>query len=413
MTISRLFTISALIFIIAMLVSFLILVFEFGYGNADGIWLDLDIKSFTYNALLGISCFTAAIYLLSFANRHIQYIFSTLLATVILLVSLDAVCSWILSRSGSGKSLKSKIAQPFVRPDHANSFFEDAVLGIKAKPGWHFKWVPVKDNIRYDPIEITIDSLSRRVTPSSKEATHHNYAMFFGCSYTYGDGVSDDQTLPYYFQSISKDYQSYNYGYLAYSPLHMLARLQNQDISKQMKQKDGFAVYTLINDHLDRVIPATRWIELTKGKFPYFDDESLKTNGTFESKRRIYTFLVTRLQTSGIKQLLRWSYPKFYTQQHYQRIVNIIKQSRLAYQKQFGNDRFYVLIFPGNPLPDELRKLLQAERIKTLDYVKLIDLPKHMLPFDNAHPKASAYQAVAEKLKNDMDSLNVFRSIEN
>ncbi|CAG5001103.1 hypothetical protein DYBT9275_02595 [Dyadobacter sp. CECT 9275] len=226
-----------------------------------------------------------------------------------------------------------------------------------------------------------------------------------GCSYTYGDGVSDHETLPYYFQKKALDYQAYNYGFLGHSPLHALARLQHSNWKEQIQQGEGFGVFTLINDHLDRVIPASRWIELTKGRFPYLNESTMQTEGTFDQRRKLYTTFVTSFQSTALKEVLRWGYPRFHTKEHEELLVRIIVKARDEYVSRFKNQNFYVIIFPGNPVSDTITKLFKEKGIHYLDYSGLLDLKKHMLGFDNAHPKAEVYQAVAHQLAADLHGL--------
>lgn len=127
------------------------------------------------------------------------------------------------------------------------------------------------------------------------------------------------------------------------------ARLQGGTLEREIPQKDGFAVYTLINDQLDRVIPATRGIELTQGRFPYLDEKTMQTGGVFADKRRVYTQAILRFQGTGLQQIMEWGYPRTHTAAHYQLLVDIIKKSEEEYKRRFGNDHFYVVVFPGIP----------------------------------------------------------------
>lgn len=250
------------LFIIILLISFGILAFEFVYGNADGVWHDIDVVQATYQATVVLAGLGLLAFGLFFGPNWLKGTLGTLMLTALLLFGLEKASLWIVNRNQSaGKPAAS--SQPFLRPDHTEPSVVSDTLGVRARRNWHIAWVPLKDNVRYDTVTISTDSLGRRTTPLADSLPRSRYALFLGCSYTYGDGVSDTQTLPYYFQAMSPGYRAYNYGYMAYSPLHMLARLQQGTLEREIPQKDGFAVYTLINDQLDRVIPATRWIEIT------------------------------------------------------------------------------------------------------------------------------------------------------
>ena len=52
--------------------------------------------------------------------------------------------------------------------------------------------------------------------------------FFYGCSFTYGMGVDDQQTFPFLIQKKLQDWQVYNYGVPAYGTLQALLQLQSQ-----------------------------------------------------------------------------------------------------------------------------------------------------------------------------------------
>ncbi|KAA0992726.1 hypothetical protein [Dyadobacter aurulentus] len=380
--------------------SFLIYLFEYAYGNADGIWRDRNIIQATYKLLLAEALVILIVAGLFYTRKTVSYILFLTLFTLLLIFGLEKA-SLLIVNLQSKQAVKTNIIS-VERQDHELSVEPDSILGVKARRNASILWLPRNKNTRFDSVKINIDSLSRRITPASSDTFPDKYALFLGCSYTFGDGVSDDQTMPYYFQQNSPAFKAYNLGYLAYSPLHALARLQHESLERQVTEQDGVAIFTLINDHIDRVIPATRWIALTKGKLPYLNTETMQTEGLFADRRRVYTDMILGSETSGIKQLFKLGYPKYHTEKHYQLVIDILKKTEEEYIKRFKKNRFYVVIFPGNPLPVEMKKLLQDSKIKYFDYSGLTSTDDKMLPFDNAHPAPVLYKMVAKKLSEDL-----------
>ena len=401
----RFLSVVSILYLAIVLLSFGILAFEFVYGNADGVWRDIDVVQATYQPTVTLAGLTLLALGLFFGPNWLRGLLGTLTLTVLLLFILEKASLWIVNRNQSVAPGTASV-HPFLRPDHTGPSVVSDTLGVRARPNWHIDWVPVKDKIRYHTVSISTDSLGRRVTPVYDSLPRPRYALFLGCSYTYGDGVSDTQTLPYYFQTLSPGYRAYNYGYMAYSPLHMLARFQQGTLEREIPQKEGFAVYTLINDQLDRVIPATRWIELTQGEFPYLNEKTMQTEGLFADKRRLYTQAILRFQGTGLQQIMKWGYPRTHTDAHYQLLVDIIKKSQEEYSRQFGNDRFYVVVFPGNPLSPETERLFKAKQITYFDYSGLMSIKDAMLPFDVAHPAPHVYEKVAQQLSQDLEALD-------
>ena len=53
-------------------------------------------------------------------------------------------------------------------------------------------------------------------------------------------------------------YRPYNYGVAGYGPHHMLAQLQRGNLTKEIHETHGIAVYTFIDHHINRAIGAMR-----------------------------------------------------------------------------------------------------------------------------------------------------------
>ncbi len=119
-----------------------------------------------------------------------------------------------------------------------------------------------------------------RFTPNSND-TGKCAALFFGCSFTFGEGISDTSTLPYLFnQYAGNEFKVFNYGFSGYGPHQMLATIENRannDISGCNKTK--IAVYSFIPDHVARA--SGRRDFCSKGPKYEIVDGVLKKTGTF------------------------------------------------------------------------------------------------------------------------------------
>ena len=76
--------------------------------------------------------------------------------------------------------------------------------------------------------------------------------IFFGCSYTFGIELSDEQTLS---NKIAKklNINVYNFGICASGIQHMLSLLQNNIFYNLIKEEPKYAIYTIIPDHFGRL----------------------------------------------------------------------------------------------------------------------------------------------------------------
>ena len=82
--------------------------------------------------------------------------------------------------------------------------------------------------------------------------------MFFGDSFTFGEGVNDEDTLPNAF-SIVSGMRVLNFGINGYGPHHML-RLLELDVPKKITSSfPRLMVYTAIEDHIARAAGRGAW----------------------------------------------------------------------------------------------------------------------------------------------------------
>jgi hypothetical protein len=390
-----------IVVIVTTFLFFSIYLLEYFTGNGDGIWYDFDVLKVAFKALL----FVSFIFLFFYGVKRFKPWFSNVLLslfTIIITFFLVEFTLGVLIKINASKAQPIPQKPILQRPDHTQCIVLDDTLGYKAKRSWHLQWQPSKEG---EILNFSTDTLSRRIIPTndSLKSGRNKYALFLGCSYTYGDGVSDDETMPYFFEQKSPIHLAQNYGFMGYSPLHSLAIFQHRNLRKEVKEPQGFAVYTYINDQIDRVIPASRWIELMQGRFPNLIHKTMETNGIFLKKHHVLYDLVHWAGNTNTAQYFRIGYPKIHNNAHYQLVIDVLKKTKQEYQRQFKNDNFYVIIFPGSSLDSSMKTMFDQSGIKYFDYSKLLDLEKNYLPFDSAHPKGEVYKSVIDKFYSDLE----------
>ena len=374
---------------------------EYFTGNGDGIWHNFDVFKVAFKVVLFESFVLLVWHGLSKWKPWFPNIVLSIFMVIVTLFLVEFTLGLLIKRNASkAQTISQKPA--IERPDHTQCIVLDDTLGYRARPNWHLQWQPSKEK---NVLSFSTDTLSRRIVPTndSSKVIRDKYALFLGCSYTYGDGVSDNETMPFFFEQKANRFQAKNYGFMGYSPLQSLALFQHRSLRKEIKQPQGFAVYTYINDQIDRVIPASRWIELMKGRFPNLNSQTMTTDGIFQKKHHILCDFVLWAGNTNIAQYFRIGYPKIHNSSHYQLVVEILKKTKEGYQRQFKNNNFYVIIFPGSPLEPSMKKMFDESGIRYFDYSELLDLEKNYLPYDSAHPKAEVYKRVMEEFYGDLE----------
>ena len=382
---------------------------EFFLADGDGLIRFHNIKTIGFNTLI-IESLIFSVYKLSVWRKNFALLTIAILSCVFTLLLVEWGVGIIMHFQQSKitkefKTNKESAKYDFSKLEMVNykeGIILDDTLGHRGKPNWNYLWIGKK---RSDTLIFSHDNFSRRIIPNNQanDRKKDKYAIFFGCSFTYGDGVQNTQTMPYYFQQYANQYHAYNYGFLAYSPLQTLALLQKKNIRSQIPDSSGFGVFTYINDHIDRAIPASRWTILQQGRFPNLIEETLQTDGTYRNKHRIKYGLLNWASNSNIWNYFRINLPKTHNDTHYQLVVDVIAESKKEFINQFHNDKFYVIIFPNQVITPPMKEMFQKADLKVYDYSKLFNLEKYMLENDPTHPKGIVYEMVMKQFYKDLE----------
>jgi hypothetical protein len=242
-----------------------------------------------------------------------------------------------------------------------------------------------------------------RYTPNSNEKSH-KCVLFFGCSFTFGEGLSDTSTLPFFFnQYANQQYNVLNYGFSGYGPHQMLANIENRvakDIQVYKNQK--IAIYSFIIDHVSRAAGYASWDQ----KGPKYEtiDGSIRRVGAFSKLPRI---IVNHLSHSYIyKRLFCERKP---THLDWMRTVEIIKKSNELLLKD--NVHLYVFVWDN---PRSIVKSIQSDYNYFIDEMKRNEIKifflndaiwdydekinTYSIHKDDLHPNAMANKKIAEYL---------------
>lgn len=380
-----------------------VIAIEFFVGNGDGIWFDYDLRLIGFRIVAWAVALVSLSVLVRQSPPMVQNILLSLVSVFFVIYGVETVVGWI---HDAGQKAPASNQPQYAGPAYDSSYAFDVYLGRKPIPSHNFKWVKTMNGKPVIDIVMHVDSLSRRVTPVADNlaAKPDRYALFFGCSFTYGDAVHDNETIPYYFQKNNPGFQAYNYGFFGYSPRHMLARLQHQEVAKQVIQKQGIGIYTYIEDHVNRAIPSAGWIGMYDGYFPNVDESSMQTDGVYRFVHPLKYRFGMMVYGSKVRQHFAMDFPFVYRPKDYELTANLIKKSQEEYKKQFNNDRFYVVMYP-----DALKKdspmigLLKERGINVIDYRNLFPFPskKYQLQHDG-HPNPEAHRLLMEQLTKDL-----------
>ena len=287
-------------------------------------------------------------------------------------------------------------------------FTHDAFGFAKPAPGqWHVVTTSAENgDLLYD-VHYTVDRFGRRVTPVSDETrSRDRFAMVFGCSYAYGEGVQDDETLAHDIGELAPAYRPYNYAFHGGGPFEALARVEHVDFDAEVAEKSGVAFYVFIDDHVNRVINASNVASWHSNEVHYArrPDGTFVHDGTFHQVEPWRTRLAQFVFSSRVLRYIGVQMPMKVTPEHVQLTIDALGAVAKRFGARFPGSQFYVVIYPGSQWHAELVKGLGKLGVRTLDYHDLFkrEDPRYHLGEDR-HPSAEAHRTLAAAIVRDLD----------
>ncbi|MET0514680.1 MAG: hypothetical protein ABW047_05055 [Nitrospiraceae bacterium] len=208
--------------------------------------------------------------------------------------------------------------------------------------------------------------------------------LFFGDSFTFGEGVRDEETLPYRVGLRSNNrYQVYNFGFLGYGPHQMLAQVQHGLVKKAIRCTPRHAIYQALPSHVSRAAGLEAW-DQAGPKYVVDKDGTLIARGHFNDEpqpglhaalRRIHQRLPYDVKRSLEKSAL-------YRGVLYMRrpietadialFTGIVNESRRILEKQYPGITFHILFWDFSHATDPIE-------IKTIEALSSTGIPLHLI----------------------------------
>lgn len=178
-----------------------------------------------------------------------------------------------------------KVEQKYVTKD--GYMVPDTILGYAPKKDIEVRVKKSHNNkIIYD-VKYTITKDGLRF--SGKEAGK-SAVVFFGGSFTFGEGVENLETLPSQICIQSKyKYSAYNFGFHGYGPHQMLAAIENGLVKKIVRKDVKAGIYSAIFSHMDRAAGLTSW-DHQGPKYTLNKENKLIYSGRFNDKLKKILF---------------------------------------------------------------------------------------------------------------------------
>ena len=259
------------------------------------------------------------------------------------------------------------------------------------------------------------DSFGRRLTGTKREPNRKKNIIFLGCSFTYGFGVNDEATFPYRLRE-KTDLNVYNYGISGSSPSLTLKILRDlkSDFLGDLNQEDTTVVYTLIPEHLNRMVGTLLFFRHQPDSFtnqPFITEreEQLIIHNSFSEDPTYQKHVLKFLARIHLLKVFGVDLPEL-GKDHYELAAKILQEIERELKNSYPQIKsFHVAFYPsgGEMLSHyfSLRDTLLEKKMRVLDYsqININSLlgPHSTLAYD-AHPSPLAYDVYSELLLHDL-----------
>ena len=307
-----------------------------------------------------------------------------------------AGAEWVFHRLDG--SVATEQDAPYVR--------SDKLLGSTPIPGSrsHFRMSYHGEKIAEGVV--TIDQAGNRVTPEPAAETGKP-VVFYGCSFTFGLGISDHETLPWQFAETT-GLRVFNLGLNGYGPQQFLALLESGKFSERVqRQTPELVIYLALPCHLERLNGEPSFCA-TSPRYVLQDGE-FRRAGTFLPFDGIPILGICARQALKSPIFCRvYSMLRRSSQDDEERIANFraaVLKMRDLVKRQLPDARFVVLSYDS---PTEvIQRSLAETDIEIIRCSELVEKPlehaDYHIPHDG-HPTGALWRDLLPGLLRILDS---------
>ncbi len=290
------------------------------------------------------------------------------------------------------------------RPPASSYIVKDELLGFAPVPGSASRFTNViGDDVLFD-VTYTIDDDGYRVQPPLGDPPPAESILCFGCSFTYGTGLSDEETWPWLLQEdLDNAYRVRNFAFMAYGPHQMLAALEGGRVAGAVSASPRHALYLAIPDHARRVAGQGGYGR-DEPRYRLQDDGGVVRDGLFgDEPRHLWNTRIRQLAGhSNIVRSLRQAVRP--GQFDVDLLVGIVTASRDRIEETWPACAFHVVLWDASSaMGRRIRESLEVRAIEVWPAEDLVpglaeDPGAYRIHAVDPHPNARATAALARAL---------------
>jgi len=249
----------------------------------------------------------------------------------------------------------------------------------------------------YNAIYTSLDS-GWRVTPQ-RGNTADTAVVFFGCSFTFGEGLKDSETFPYRVGQLLGDrYQVLNLGFSGYGAHQMLAEIESGRLDPMLRDyKKAHFYFLTIESHVERCGGLMLWDRDSRRYV--LDHGEVVDTGTFREHLSLPRRLAEWVFRKSFVFELLFNRPTKAERQHMTELhLAILEKCNKLLLEKYGQP-LVVLLWPG---AESFKEPLNRAGVATVELAPLLPGYRdasnpYRIPHDG-HPNARAANIIAETI---------------
>ena len=238
--------------------------------------------------------------------------------------------------------------------------------GIRVHSRRYFKQELISD------VVYTINSDGLRIAPPTREGQRKGCVVFLGDSFTFGDGVNDEETFPYQVGLKTEgQYSIYNFAMSGYGAHQMLSLLQSGRIDHILRCSPTQFVYWAIPHHVERTAGLVPW-DRHGPRFELDANGNAVRDGHFDDPPHLLGITLPRWIGSSLQHSFIWQRSfgpsRAVVPSDVKLFVAVVTAAARVTKERYPSSTFNVILWDAEPWGDPrvaiLEEKLHADEVR-------------------------------------------------